>query len=108
MEATRTAKVFGALGHEGRLAIFCLLASAGAEGVPAGEIARRTGQVQNTTSANLSVLANAGLISPRRQGRSIFYAVSETAFDDAVAFVASAFREERARDAFGERDSDAA
>lgn len=87
MDAARTAKVFGALGHEGRLAIFRLLASAGPEGVPAGEIARRTGQVQNTTSANLSVLANAGLVAPRRQGRSIFYAASRTNVDDAVAFL---------------------
>lgn len=87
MDAAGTARVFGALGHEGRLAIFRLLASAGPEGVPAGEIARRTGQVQNTTSANLSVLSNAGLVSPRREGRSIFYAVSAPRLDAAVRFL---------------------
>jgi len=87
MEPAETARVFGALGHEGRLAIFRLLASAGPEGVPAGEVARRTGQVQNTASASLSVLANAGLVSARREGRSIFYAVNPARFRQAVAFV---------------------
>ena len=101
MDAAETARVFGALGHEGRLAIYRLLASVGAEGVPAGEIARRTGQVQNTTSSNLSVLSNAGLISPRREGRSIFYAVSQGPFSEAVAFVIAGFRN-------GHRDHDAA
>jgi len=87
MDARETAKVFGALGHEGRLAIFRLLASAGPKGVPAGEVARRTGQVQNTSSANLSVLANAGLVSARREGRSILYAVTASRFDEAVEFL---------------------
>jgi ArsR family transcriptional regulator len=95
MDAAETARVFGALGHEGRLAIYRLLASAGPSGVPAGEVARRTGQVQNTTSANLSVLANAGLVSARREGRSIFYAVTATRFSHAVAFLSdnSAFEQ---------------
>src|SRR4051794_6550238 len=87
MNAAETAKVFGALGHEGRLAIFRLLASAGPVGVSAGEVARRTGQVQNTASANLSVLSNAGLVSPRREGRSIFYALSPSRVSGAVAFL---------------------
>jgi ArsR family transcriptional regulator len=99
MNAAETAKVFGALGHEGRLAIFRLLLAAGPEGVPAGEVARRTGQVQNTASASLSVLANAGLVSARRQGRSIFYAVSATRFNRAVAFLLDDAREARDHDA---------
>jgi DNA-binding transcriptional ArsR family regulator len=87
MDTAGTAKVFGALGHEGRLSIFRLLASAGPMGVPAGDVARQTGQAQSTTSANLSVLANAGLVSARREGRSIFYTLTGTRFSHAVAFL---------------------
>lgn len=111
MDAAGTAKVFGALGHEGRLAIFRLLASAGPEGVPAGEIARRTGQVQNTTSANLSVLSNAGLVSPRREGRSIFYAVSAARLNGAMTFLMAKFLDEHTQGAaspLDRRGSDAA
>ncbi|MBS0334817.1 MAG: helix-turn-helix transcriptional regulator [Proteobacteria bacterium] len=86
MDAGGTAKVFGALGHEGRLAIFRLLVSAGPDGLPAGEVGRQTGQAQSTASANLSVLSNAGLVSARREGRSVVYAVSGTRFTHAVAF----------------------
>ncbi|THD66199.1 metalloregulator ArsR/SmtB family transcription factor [Phenylobacterium sp.] len=87
MDAAGTAKVFGALGHEGRLAIFQLLVSAGAKGVPAGEVARQTGQAQSTTSANLNVLANAGLVTARRDGRSVLYALSRPRFSHAAAFL---------------------
>lgn len=84
MDAATTAKVFAALGHEGRLLLFRMLAHAGPEGLPAGEIARRAGHLQNTTSSHLSVLANVGLVAGRRQGRSIIYAVQRARFAEAV------------------------
>jgi len=87
MDARETAKVLAALGHEGRLAIFRLLAHAGPQGLPAGEVARRTAQLQNTASSNLGVLANVGLVAGRREGRSIFYAVTRTRFGEALEFL---------------------
>jgi DNA-binding transcriptional ArsR family regulator len=62
-----------ALAQESRLAVFRLLIQAGREGVPAGDIARRLEIPANTLSAQLSILANAGLIGSRREGRSIIY-----------------------------------
>jgi DNA-binding transcriptional ArsR family regulator len=62
-----------ALAHEGRLAAFRLLVQAGPDGLPAGEIARRTGTLPNTLSANLAILSQAGLVASRRAGRSIIY-----------------------------------
>lgn len=62
-----------ALAHQGRLSVFRMLVQAGGEGVPAGEIARRLGVPPNTLSANLTILANAGLVDSRREGRSIIY-----------------------------------
>jgi len=60
-----------ALAHEGRLSIFRLLVRAGGGGMAAGEIARKLDMLPNTLSANLSVLSGAGLISSRRDGRSV-------------------------------------
>ena len=81
------AKSLAALGHEGRLAAFRLLLEAGPEGLPAGEIARRTGMLQNTSSSNLSILASCGLIVPRRDGRSIIYAVAQDHFGELLEYL---------------------
>lgn len=91
MDAVTTSRVLAALGHEGRLLTFMLLGRAGPEGLPAGEIARRAGHLQNTTSTHLSVLAHVGLVVGRREGRSIIYAAAPGRFDEALAFLASGF-----------------
>lgn len=62
-----------ALAHQARLSVFRMLVKAGHEGIPAGEIARRLDVPPNTLSANLTILANAGLIDSRREGRSVIY-----------------------------------
>jgi len=87
MEPGTVARSLAALGHEGRLLAFRLLVEAGPEGLPAGEIARRTGALQNTSSSNLNVLASCGLITSRRDGRSIIYSVSHDQFGDLLAFL---------------------
>jgi len=66
-------EALSALAHEGRLSIFRLLVRAGAKGMAAGDIAMKLRVLPNTLSANLTVLANAGLIQSRREGRSIIY-----------------------------------
>ena len=72
---TRTAiAALGALAQDSRLSVFRLLVAHGADGLPAGEIARRLGAPHNTMSAHLGVLARAGLVRSRRDGRSIIYA----------------------------------
>lgn len=109
MDAAETARVLAALGHEGRLTIFRLLVHAGPQGLPAGEIARRTGQLQNTCSSHLSVLANVGLATARRNGRSIIYSVVHTRFSAMLAFLTANFFEDRDGDrtAFFQRLLDA-
>ncbi len=73
MESEIAVKRLSALAQEGRLAVFKLLVQAGAEGIAAGEIARRFGMPSNTLSAQLTILSNAGLVASRREGRSIIY-----------------------------------
>ena len=75
MDKTTAIKALAALAQDSRLEAFRLLVRAGVEGMPAGEIARAIDVPHNTMSSHLAVLANAGLVRSRREGRSIIYAV---------------------------------
>jgi DNA-binding transcriptional ArsR family regulator len=77
----------GALAHPGRLETFRLLVRAGPEGLAAGEIARATGSLANTLSANLNILAAAGLVAARREGRSIIYTAGYDSMRELLAFL---------------------
>ena len=87
MEKTTAIAALGALAHEGRLDVFRLLVQAGPEGMAAGEIARATGAVQSTLSANLAVLTRAGLIASRRDGRSIIYTAGYDQMRELLSFL---------------------
>lgn len=82
------ATALAALAHEGRLAIFRLLVAVGPEGLAAGEIGRRLGVAPSTLSANLTLLAHAGLVEARRDGRSIVYSACFDRMGDLMAFLA--------------------
>ena len=73
MASDEAVDALSALAHPGRLEIFRLLVKAGQAGVAAGDIARAMGSLPNTLSANLNILSHAGLVSSRRDGRSIIY-----------------------------------
>ena len=73
MESKTAIKRLSALAQDSRLDVCRLLVKAGREGVAAGEIARSLGITPNTLSAQLNILANAGLVASRRDGRSIIY-----------------------------------
>lgn len=73
MEMNQALSAFAALSQDTRLQVFRALIRAGAEGMAAGELSAALDVRQNTMSANLSVLLNAGLVRNRREGRSIRY-----------------------------------
>ena len=73
MDKTHALTAFAALSQPVRLDVFRLLVRTGDTGMPAGEIAETLGVKQNTMSANLAVLHQAGLIRSERQGRIIRY-----------------------------------
>jgi ArsR family transcriptional regulator, arsenate/arsenite/antimonite-responsive transcriptional repressor len=87
MDKSSALVALAALGQETRLDVFRLLVRAGAEGLPAGEIAARLGAVQNTLSAHLKILDHAGLVTAERQGRSILYRADFTGVRDLLAFL---------------------
>jgi ArsR family transcriptional regulator len=87
MEPQSAVNGLSALAHPGRLEVFRLLVRAGPEGMAAGDIARATGSLANTLSTNLNVLAGAGLVSSRREGRSIIYAAGYDRMRELLAFL---------------------
>jgi DNA-binding transcriptional ArsR family regulator len=87
MEPANAVAALSALAHPGRLEVFRLLVRAGPAGMAAGDIARATGSLANTLSANLNLLAGAGLVSSRREGRSIIYCAGYDRMRDLLAFL---------------------
>lgn len=77
----------GALAQETRLEIFRLLVQAGSDGLPAGQIGVRLDLPPATLSFHLNQLRHAGLISCRREGRSLFYAAEYAAMNSLVDYL---------------------
>jgi DNA-binding transcriptional ArsR family regulator len=87
MESSNAIRRLAALAQDGRLAAFRLLIRTGREGLAAGDIARALGVTPNTLSAQLNILANAGLVTSRRDGRSIIYAANYDAMSGLLLYL---------------------
>lgn len=87
MDMKCATEAFGALSQETRLAVFRLLVEAGAEGMPAGDVARHLGVPHNTMSTHLGILVRAGLAASRRDGRSIIYAADYDGIRALITFM---------------------
>lgn len=70
-----------------RLAAFKLLVAAGPAGLPAGEIGVRLDMPASTLSFHLAHLRRAGLVSQRRDGRSLIYAADFAAMNALVGYL---------------------
>jgi DNA-binding transcriptional ArsR family regulator len=73
MEDSVIIERLSAIAHPTRLKVFRLLVTAGPEGVPSGEIARRLAAPATTMSSHLAVLSRAGLIKAARASRIVNY-----------------------------------
>lgn len=87
MEMNDAIDALSALAHQGRLTIFRELVKAGPLGLAAGEVSRRVGIAPNTLSASFTVLSRAGLVTSRRQGRSIIYAAAYDRMSGLLAYL---------------------
>jgi len=63
-----------ALAQEHRLAVFRLLVQAGPDGMPAGQVAETLDLAPNALTFHFDRLRLAGLVTVRRDGRSMIYA----------------------------------
>jgi DNA-binding transcriptional ArsR family regulator len=73
MEQEQIIAALAALAQENRLETYRLLVQAGPSGMPAGEVAARLRIAPNTLSFHFDRLRHAGLVSVKRQGRSLIY-----------------------------------
>ena len=87
MESNDAVKRLSALAQDSRQAVFRLLVKVGPEGLAAGEIARSLGITANTLSAQLTILANADLVTSRRDGRSIIYAANYDGMSEMLLYL---------------------
>jgi ArsR family transcriptional regulator len=74
MEKKQAVIALGALAQDNRLDVFRLLIEAGPDGLPAGEVAEALGLAPNTLTFHFDRLRAAGLVTVRREGRSMIYA----------------------------------
>lgn len=86
-EGATAIRALGALAQEHRLAAYRLLVQAGPDGLPAGSIADAIGLPSSSLSFHLAQLANAGLVTQRRQSRSIIYAADYAAMNGLMAYL---------------------
>ena len=87
MEMNDAVRALDSLAQESRLETFRLLAKIGAEGLAAGEIARRLEVPPATLSFHLNHLRNAGLIESRREGRQLIYALRPDSVRSLLGFL---------------------
>ena len=87
MDSIDAVAVLGALAQPTRLEAFRLLVRHEPEGLPAGEAARTLGVPQNTLSAHLTILAQAGLVRPQREGRQVIYRAALDRLRDLTVFL---------------------
>ncbi|MBB4189350.1 DNA-binding transcriptional ArsR family regulator [Sinorhizobium terangae] len=87
MDENQAITALAALAQPTRLRTFRLLVEREPEGVPAGELARLADVPQNTMSAHLATLSQAGLVRGERQSRSIIYRVDLDRFRSVMLYL---------------------
>jgi ArsR family transcriptional regulator, arsenate/arsenite/antimonite-responsive transcriptional repressor len=87
MEKMNVIDALAALAQENRLDTYRLLVQAGPNGISAGEIAASLGLPPNTLSFHFDRLRQAGLVTVRRNGRSMIYAARYDTMNALIGFL---------------------
>ena len=87
MESKTAVRALSALAHESRLAIYRLLVQAGPQGLAVGAIGEKLDLAPATLSFHLAGLRHAGLVSERREGRSLFQAADFSAMNAVIGYL---------------------
>ena len=87
MENSDAVAALAALAQENRLDVFRLLVQAGPEGLPAGHIASTLKLAPNTLTFHFDRLRSAGLVTVRRDGRSMIYAARFEVMNTLLGFL---------------------
>ena len=87
MKMSDAVTVLDALAQESRLEIFRFLVQAGPQGAPAGRIGDQLTVHSATLSFHLNALRQAGLVTSRRESRSIIYTASYARMSELLAYL---------------------
>jgi ArsR family transcriptional regulator len=87
MEKLDAVAALAALAQDNRLDVYRLLVQAGPDGMPAGQVAAALGLPPNTLTFHFDRLRMAGLVSVRRDGRSMIYAAQYDHMNALIAFL---------------------
>jgi ArsR family transcriptional regulator len=87
METITAVAALAALAQDSRLDVFRLLVQAGPGGLPAGQIAGALGLPPNTLTFHFDRLRMAGLVTVKRQGRSMIYAARFETMNALIAYL---------------------
>lgn len=87
MDERQALSAFGALSQETRLRILRMLVVAGPEGMAAGAVAEGAEVSASNVSFHLKELERAGLVTARRDSRSIIYSAEYDALAGLIRFL---------------------
>src|SRR6516165_1584407 len=87
MEKADVVAALGALAQDNRLGVFRLLVQAGPDGMPAGGVGAALDLAPNTLTFHFDRLRMAGLVTARREGRSIIYAAQFETMNELLVFL---------------------
>src|ERR1044071_7510797 len=87
MKKGQAVSALAALAQDSRLDVFRLLVQAGPEGMPAGRVAEALDVAPNTLTFHFDRLRVAGLVTVRREGRSMIYAARYEAMNALLGFL---------------------
>ena len=87
MKNTDAVSALAALAQENRLDVYRLLVRTGPEGMPAGSVASALKLAPNTLTFHFDRLRDAGLVTVRREGRSMIYAAQFEVMNGLLGFL---------------------
>ena len=87
MQKMNAIAALAALAQDNRLDVFRLLVEAGPEGMPAGAVATALDLAPNTLTFHFDRLRTAGLVSVRREGRSMIYAAQFETMNGLIGYL---------------------
>jgi DNA-binding transcriptional ArsR family regulator len=87
METSDAVAALAALAQDSRLDVYRLLVQAGPAGMPAGGVAAALRLAPNTLTFHFDRLRSAGLVTVRRDGRSMIYAAQFDTMNALLAYL---------------------
>jgi ArsR family transcriptional regulator, arsenate/arsenite/antimonite-responsive transcriptional repressor len=87
MEKLDAIAALAALAQDNRLDVYRLLVQAGPQGMSAGGVADALGLAPNTLTFHFDRLRQAGLVTVRREGRSMIYAARYETMNGLISYL---------------------